>query len=198
MTAEDEVSAARSSMMSRIRGTSTEPETVLRSALWKRGLRYRVNAKTPVGRPDVVVESKKLAVFIDGCFWHGCPLHYVRPRTRDEFWSAKLAENVARDMRQVDELEALGWRVVRVWEHEVFTNLDGIVERILASSDALNVVSWRLHRVEPLNDEGTVERRHLRELRGLAPDRFEEQPRHTRKWSVPKPERTRKPTGPVK
>ena len=186
MTNDDTVSAQRSAMMGRIRGTNTQPETVLRSALWKRGLRYRVNAKTPVGRPDVVVASKKLAVFIDGCFWHGCPLHYVRPRTRDEFWSAKLAENLARDMRQVDELEALGWRVVRVWEHEVFTNLDGVVDRILAASDALNVVSWRLFRVEPLDEQGTRERRHLRELRGLAADRFEEQARHTKKWTVAK------------
>ena len=182
----EDVSAKRSALMGRIRGTNTEPETVLRSALWKRGLRYRVHAKTPVGRPDVVVASKKLAVFIDGCFWHGCPLHYVRPRTRDEFWSAKLAENLARDMRQVDELEALGWRVVRVWEHEVFTNLDGVVDRILAASDALNVVSWRLFRVEPLDEQGTRERRHLRELRGLAADRFEEQARHTKKWTVAK------------
>lgn len=189
MATDNVISAARSALMGRIRGKNTEPETLLRSALWARGLRYRVNSKTPVGRPDVVVASKKLAVFIDGCFWHGCPQHYVRPRTRDEFWSAKLAENVARDLRQVDELEALGWRVVRVWEHEVFTNIDGVVDRVLAATDPLNVVSWRLVRVEPLDEAGTRERRHLRELRGLAPDRFEEQARHTKKWTVPKPPR---------
>jgi DNA mismatch endonuclease (patch repair protein) len=175
----------RSSVMSRIRGTDTKPETLLRAALTERGVAFAVNAKTPVGRPDVVVESTKLAVFVDGCFWHGCPLHYVRPRTRDAFWTARLAENVARDMRQVDELEALGWRVVRVWEHEVFTNLEGVVERIVAAADTLNVVSWRVWWVEPLDEAGTQERRHLRELRGLAHDRFEEQARHTRKWRVP-------------
>lgn len=172
-------------MMSRIRGTDTKPETLLRAALTEPGVAFVANAKTPVGRPDVVVESMRLAVFVDGCFWHGCPLHYVRPRTREDFWKGRLAENVARDMRQVDELEALGWRVVRVWEHEVFTALDGVVERILAAPDALNVVSWRVCWVEPLDEAGTHERRHLRELRGLAPDRFEEQARHTRKWRVP-------------
>jgi hypothetical protein len=75
--------------------------------------------------------------------------------------------------------------VVRFWEHEVFTNIEGVVERIVAAPDTLNVVSWRVWWVEPLDEAGTRERRHLRELRGLAPDRFEEQARHTRKWRLP-------------
>ena len=71
------------------------------------------------------------AVFVDGCFWHGCPDHYVRPRTKNEFWDAKLKENVDRDRRQTVELTQLGWRVVRVWEHQVWEELDDTVEAIV-------------------------------------------------------------------
>ena len=171
--------------MGRIRGSNTGPENVLRSALWKRGLRYRVNARTPVGRPDVVVARRKLAVFIDGCFWHGCPDHYVRPRSRAEFWSEKLVENVERDIRQVAHLEELGWRVVRIWEHEVYETLTVVVDRILSDDDHQPTPSWRVGRVEALDETGTRERRHLRELRALEADRFVEQDRHTRKWKKP-------------
>ncbi|HYO69174.1 MAG TPA: very short patch repair endonuclease, partial [Archangium sp.] len=83
----------RSEQMSRIRGKDTSPERLLRSALWRAGLRFRLQSRTPYGRPDVVFSKARVAVFIDGCFWHGCPDHYVRPRTRNDFWSSKLLEN---------------------------------------------------------------------------------------------------------
>ena len=89
----------RSQNMSRIRGSDTRPEMVVRRALWSRGHRYRAGYKTPGGKADVAFPGKKIAVFIDGCFWHGCPAHYVRPRSREDFWSAKLLENVQRDRR---------------------------------------------------------------------------------------------------
>src|SRR4051794_31349953 len=104
--------------MSRIRGANTTPELIVRRGLWKCGLRYRLHAKTPGGKADIVVPSAKFALFIDGCFWHGCPEHYVRPGSRNEFWDAKLRENVDRDRRQTLKLDAEGWTVVRVWEHE--------------------------------------------------------------------------------
>jgi DNA mismatch endonuclease (patch repair protein) len=175
--------------MARIRGSDTEPELLLRRALWQRGLRYRVGGKTPAGRPDLVFASRKIAIFIDGCFWHGCPDHYVRPRSRTEFWSAKLEENTSRDARQLATLEADGWLVFRVWEHEVFEALDDVADRIvtgIAAGRAGASTSWRVWKVEPLDEAGTIERRHLRELRGAAPDRQVEQARHTRKWTRPK------------
>ena len=107
--------AERSRMMSRIRGRNTRPERRLRQALWAAGLRYRKHAKTPVGRPDLVFVGPRVAVFVDGCFWHGCPRHYVRPRSRTDFWSRKLRENVDRDRRQTLELHVRGWTVVRIW-----------------------------------------------------------------------------------
>lgn len=177
--------AVRSAVMSRIRGKDTEPEVLLRRALWKRGLRYRKNARTPVGRPDIVIASKKVAVFVDGCFWHGCPEHYVRPRSRTEFWAAKLRENVERDRRQVRELEALGWIVCRVWEHEVFDEVDSAADRLAAAvrdRGGRARPSWRVARVEPIDTAGLVERRSLTELRHLEPDRVVTRARQTRKW----------------
>ena len=111
----------RSENMARIHSSDTRPEVILRHALWRAGLRYRLNAKTPSGRADLVFRRGQLAVFVDGCFWHGCPDHYVRPRNREHFWAKKLRENVARDRRQTVTLEALGWRVYRIWEHDVQT-----------------------------------------------------------------------------
>lgn len=87
------------------RSQHTRPEVLLRQALWRAGLRYRLHTRTPVGRPDIVFPRQKVAIFIDGCFWHGCPEHYVRPRSRPEFWAAKLLTNFERDHRQTRELE---------------------------------------------------------------------------------------------
>ncbi|MGJ4880282.1 very short patch repair endonuclease [Bradyrhizobium sp. HKCCYLRH1065] len=125
--------------MSRIRAKHTKPEKLLRSALWAAGLRYRLHFKTPFGRPDIVFPGRKVAVFVDGCFWHGCPDHYVRPRSRDEFWAAKLRENVERDRRQTAALELSGWRVVRIWEHQVLEGAPSIVDII---NSALYASSW--------------------------------------------------------
>jgi DNA mismatch endonuclease (patch repair protein) len=182
---DDEVTAARSALMGRIRSRDTEPETLLRAAQWARGLRYRLNARTPVGKADIVVPGQKLAVFIDGCFWHGCPDHYVRPRSRADFWAAKLLENTTRDIRQTAALEALGWRAVRVWEHDVHESLPAVVEEILIPAGPNGRLAWRVFQVDEHEADPKIERRHLRELRSLAVDRVVEQQRHTRKWKRP-------------
>jgi DNA mismatch endonuclease, patch repair protein len=176
----------RSEQMSRIRGADTKPELLLRKALWNQGLRYRVRAVTPVGRPDVVFPGTKVAVFVDGCQWHGCPDHYVFPRTRREFWGAKLAGNVARDRRQTLELEALGWTVVRVWEHRVFTDLDGVVGLVSAALSGQAVPSeagWRVVRVDPLPEGDDMERRHLEDIRDASTQHLEVRRRSSGKWS---------------
>lgn len=118
----------RSENMSRIRSRDTKPEILLREALWSAGCRYRLHYHLP-GRPDLVFVKPRLAVFIDGCFWHGCPQHYSAPATRQEFWSNKLRENVIRDIKVGDALDEEGWRVLRVWQHEL-VNLDDVVSRI--------------------------------------------------------------------
>src|SRR5439155_2473646 len=114
------MSLSRSEQMARIRGRDTAPEVRLRQALWRAGLRFRLKRSDLSIRPDLVFASaSRIAVFIDGCFWHGCPDHYVPPRSAIGFWSKKLAVNVERDCRQTLALEAAGWRVLRFWECEV-------------------------------------------------------------------------------
>lgn len=117
--------AQRKYCMSRIRGINTTPEVLLRKALWVRRLRYRLRQKI-IGRPDLVFPRLKLAIFVDGCFWHGCPRHGVLPKNNARFWATKLARNRARD-RQVNKvLSSNGWKVVRFWEHEI----EGSVEKV--------------------------------------------------------------------
>jgi DNA mismatch endonuclease (patch repair protein) len=103
------------------RGTDTRPEKALRSALHHRGLRFRKNVR-PVPevrcRADVVFRGARVAVFVDGCYWHRCPEHGKAPRTNSAYWSAKLDRNVARDRQNDADLRAAGWTVIRVWEHE--------------------------------------------------------------------------------
>lgn len=109
----------RSQLMARVRQQGTGPEVNLRRELWSTGLRYRVNVSVECIRPDIVFRSARVAVFVDGCFWHGCPDHYTKPKTNPTFWARKLNANVERDIRQTAALESAGWRVLRFWEHEV-------------------------------------------------------------------------------
>ena len=108
----------RSRIMSRIRSKDTEPEMAVRRTLWARGLRYRVHDRTLPGTPDVSSKRRRLAVFVDGCFWHGCPKCYVEPKTNTSFWREKVRRNCARREEVRARLEALGFRVVEIWEHE--------------------------------------------------------------------------------
>lgn len=123
----------RSANMARIRGVDTGPELMLRRALWRAGFRYRLHSRIEGARPDIVFAGRKLVVFVDGCFWHGCPLHYVNPRSSDSFWAAKLAVNTSRDRIQTSRLLANGWCVLRFWEHEIETHLDKVVSEVTAA-----------------------------------------------------------------
>jgi len=122
--------AQRSWCMSRIRGKDTKPELLLRRALWRKGARYRVHSRLP-GRPDILFIGKRIAVFVDGCFWHGCPVHGTKPRSNSDFWKNKIEGNIARDVRITNKLKQEGWTVLRCWEHEVCMDLDSVVSRIL-------------------------------------------------------------------
>lgn len=114
-------SAAVSAVMQGNRRRDTAPELRVRSLLHRRGLRYRVDLPVQLGkgrvRPDIVFTRDRLAIFIDGCFWHACPQHGTAPQRNVGYWRVKLARNVERD-REVDrQLEQAGWTVLRVWEH---------------------------------------------------------------------------------
>lgn len=115
------------------RREDTRPEIALRSELHRRGLRFRKNlALRPaqrIRRVDIVFPAARLAVFVDGCFWHGCPTHGNQPKENIGYWSAKLARNVSRDSQVNTELGASGWTVIRVWEHEDVGEAAARIER---------------------------------------------------------------------
>lgn len=100
----------------------TSVELAVRRRLHRAGLRYRVDyAADPTNRRrrvDIAFTKARLAIFIDGCFWHGCPEHYVQPKANVEYWRPKIARNVERDRQSVERLEDAGWTVLRFWEHE--------------------------------------------------------------------------------
>ncbi|MCX5198390.1 very short patch repair endonuclease [Streptomyces sp. NBC_00249] len=114
-------SAARRRNMQAIRSRDTKPELVIRRLVHARGLRYRIATRPLPGlrrTADLVFRPAKVAVFIDGCYWHGCPEHYVSPKTNPGYWSEKVARNMARDRDTDRQLEEAGWLVLRFWEHE--------------------------------------------------------------------------------
>lgn len=117
--------------MSRIRSKNTKPEIKFRKLLYEAGLRgYRLNSKLK-GRPDIVLTRCRLAIFIDGCFWHKCPECYIQPQTRKKFWEDKINKNTERDKEVNKKLKKEGWTVVRFWEHEVIKNPKKCLDKIL-------------------------------------------------------------------
>jgi DNA mismatch endonuclease, patch repair protein len=116
-----EVTEAIRRTMQANRGRDTGPELAVRSILHARGLRFRVNQPLPFDRrrrADLTFTRARLFVFVDGCFWHGCPDHFVEPRTRRDFWLDKIRGNQSRDIDTRNRLEELGATVLRVWEHD--------------------------------------------------------------------------------
>lgn len=114
-------SAAVTAVMRGNRRADTGPERQVRSLLHASGFRYRTDYRLDVPgarvRPDIVFTRRRLAVFIDGCFWHRCPEHGTSPRVNTSYWSPKLERNIARDQRVDQALRAAGWTVLRIWEH---------------------------------------------------------------------------------
>ncbi|WP_374657090.1 very short patch repair endonuclease [Phenylobacterium sp.] len=108
----------RSAVMRRVKGRNTSPELKVRKALTGLGVRYRLNRKDLPGSPDIVMAGRRLAIFVHGCFWHGhdCARGSRVPKANREYWTAKVARNVARDARTAADLAAAGWRVETIWE----------------------------------------------------------------------------------
>ena len=119
--------------MSRIRAADTKAEVLLRKALWEKGLRYRKNYACLPGKPDIVLTRQKIAIFVDGDFWHARG-HQDNPgeqvATNKEFWQKKLARNVERDKEVNDELTEAGWLVIRFWEKDILTDLEACIRDI--------------------------------------------------------------------
>ncbi len=123
------------------RRTDTKPELALRRALHSRGYRYRKDYRLDLDggkrvRPDIAFTARRVAVFVDGCFWHCCPDHGSKPAVNVGYWNPKLRRNVERDRAADTALQAAGWAVVRVWEHEPIETAVAAVLAALGSSQA--------------------------------------------------------------
>lgn len=125
------VTAGRGRNMQAIRRTDTKPEVALRSALHRAGLRFRKDYLIRVDgqrvRPDIVFTRARLAVFIDGCFWHSCPEHGRLPTTNVDYWGPKFRRNVERDRKQSLLLKQAGWTALRIWEHDTLYSATQLV-----------------------------------------------------------------------
>lgn len=120
----------RSEIMSRVKGKDSLAERTLRSALHAEGLRFRLHQRIEGVTVDIVFPGPKVGIFVDGCFWHGCPEHATFPKSNEEYWLPKLADNKERDSRQSDRLRSAGWNVIRIWEHECSPPSPEVVDRI--------------------------------------------------------------------
>jgi DNA mismatch endonuclease, patch repair protein len=137
------------------RRRDTGPELALRRELWQRGLRYRVDVSPLPAlrrrRADLVFFGARVAVFVDGCFWHGCPAHGTLPKSNRSWWRAKIAANARRDQDTDRLLEDGGWLSIRVWEHESPTRVSGKIERLVRRRAARREV--RSRQVRPLGPD---------------------------------------------
>ncbi|CAM5786321.1 very short patch repair endonuclease [Brevibacillus borstelensis] len=115
--------------MQAIRSVSKLEEKIAKE-LWKRGIRFRRNVKDLLGKPDIAIKKYKVAVFIDSCFWHACEIHGRIPNTNTVFWVEKFRKNKKRDECVNNHYLDLGWSILRIWEHEVKADFNGVVDGI--------------------------------------------------------------------
>ena len=119
--------------MSKIKGNGNKTtEAKMRSFLTRSCISgWKMNDKSVTGTPDFVWPEIKLAIFVDGCFWHKCPQCYREPKTKKKFWRDKIQKNTERDLRVTKELKKSGWKVLRIWEHELKRNPDDVFSNVL-------------------------------------------------------------------
>lgn len=135
------VNAGVSARMRKQRVADTQAELLVRRALFAAGIRYRKHWPVPGRRRrtiDIAMPGRKLAIFIDGCFWHGCEVHKAVPRSNQATWRAKLGENKRRDNETTELLVDQGWKVLRFWEHEESSEVVAVVIRSISEMDAYN------------------------------------------------------------
>ena len=123
----------KSRQMSKVHSKNGKDELVLRKLLWHYGVRYRANYKALPGKPDIAITKYKIAVFVDGEFWHGYEWEKHKPRIKRnrDYWIQKIQRNINRDSAQNQELHNMGWTVLRFWYHDVTRNPDYVIQTIL-------------------------------------------------------------------
>ena len=125
----------RSSIMRAIKGKRTKLEDRVTRELWRRGIRFRRNVQTLFGSPDIAIKKYNLVVFLDSCFWHGCPEHCRHPQTNTEYWNAKIDRNRLKDEKHTAHYIEREWTILRIWEHQINENFEGTITLIVESID---------------------------------------------------------------
>lgn len=116
--------------MSAIRSTHTKMENKVCKVLWNKGLRFRKNVKTLPGKPDIAIKRFKIAIFLDSCFWHKCPIHFKQPKSNIKYWEPKITRNVNRD-REINAFYIEhNWHLMRIWEHEIKKDFNNTINKI--------------------------------------------------------------------
>lgn len=121
----------RSEIMSAVRSKDTKIEIAFRKALWKQGFRYRKNSAKYFGKPDLALKKYKTAIFIDSCFWHGCKKHCRIPATNKKYWIDKINRNKERDKEVSKFYKKSGWKIIRIWEHDLVKKQKAIFVALL-------------------------------------------------------------------
>lgn len=130
-----ETTIERSFLMSKIKSKNTTPEQLLRISLWRNGIRYRINNNNITGKPDILITKYKIAIFIDGEFWHGYNWEEKKKKikTNRDYWIKKIENNIKRDSLNNIKLKQEGWKVLRFWERDIKKNLDNVIKVIIAN-----------------------------------------------------------------
>ena len=121
----------RSEIMSRVKGKDTKLETEFRIELWKAGLRYRKNVTKMEGKPDLYFPNKKVVIFLDSCFWHGCREHCRMPNSNIKYWEKKIKRNIKRDKEVTEYYRNSEYKIIRIWEHELKENFKRTVKKAI-------------------------------------------------------------------
>lgn len=121
----------RSKNMSAVRSKRTKLEDKVANALWRKGVRFRRNVPDLWGKPDLAIKKYKIVIFIDSCFWHGCPLHGSIPQTNVDFWMEKLKKNIKRDKEITHCYVEENWHIKRIWEHDLKCDFEGTIDELL-------------------------------------------------------------------
>lgn len=118
-------------------GKDTKMEVRVRKALWHKGYRYRKNHRKLLGTPDISFPKSKIVIFLDSCFWHGCPLHFKLPKKNREFWEQKIQRNMERDSEVNYHYDEEGWIILRFWEHEINSDFPYVLKVITFYVDSI-------------------------------------------------------------
>lgn len=140
----------RSRNMSKVKNKNTGIELLLRKALWKRNIRFRINNKDVLGKPDIVIKKLKLAVFCDGDFWHGRNFSENTVSTHKEFWTEKIQSNRERDLKQTIALRDAGWTVLRFWGSDIKKDVNSVADRVVSE---INTIKERKERAKTMRLE---------------------------------------------